>query len=141
MVDKLEKIKTKLLTIDEVILEGIKEAFIDNDTIIEDMNIAQLESGLRGDGTQMPDYSPTSVEVYGKPEGPIRLKDTGAFHRGIQLNTGNEDAELTGTDSKTSELEFEYGSEIIQLTEENRTKFKNDYIRPSIEDRIKREIE
>lgn len=39
----------------------------------------QLEEGELSDGTQLPNYSKTSVEFYGKRPGAYQLKDTGRF--------------------------------------------------------------
>ena len=51
---------------------------------IEKLNREWMLSGVRADGSIMPDYSPISVSVYGYPPGPIRLKATGAFQFAIK---------------------------------------------------------
>lgn len=134
--NKLDAIKNKFLEVDKAILEGIQKAFVDNDSIVEDLNIEQLDNGKRSDGVILPDYSPVSVEVYGKPEGPIKLKDTGAFRRGISVKIDDSRAELVGKDSKTQMLKDDYGDEIIGLSEESTSEFQNDYIRPSIHESL-----
>ena len=47
---------------------------------IIDANQQQLQSGIEADGSSMGNYSPVSVAKYGKPDGPITLKDTGATY-------------------------------------------------------------
>ena len=132
---KLDNIKAQILGIGVVIENAIETSFRENDSVIEDLNIVQLQ---KGDGETLPDYSPTSVEVYGKPAGPIKLFDEGDFYRGINLQAGASEAELTGKDSKTAELQFEFGEEIIGLSEESLEQFKNEYISPEIFEALKR---
>ena len=45
----------------------------------------QLQFGLRSDDTVLPNYPRTSIEVYGKPDAPIMLKDTGEFWRSFEV--------------------------------------------------------
>ena len=115
-------------------------SFRDNAEIIEDMIALQLDDGKRGDGESLPDYSPVSVQVYGKPEGAIKLYDQGDFYRGIRLTVGTSAAEIAGTDSKTAELELMYGEEITQLSDENKEELKDSYLRDDILRSIKKEL-
>jgi len=50
------------------------------------LNQMQLQKGLRSDGSILPDYSETSVKVYGKPAEAIRLYDTGEFYNSFDLS-------------------------------------------------------
>jgi hypothetical protein len=140
MIPRLTQLKEKLANLNPVVLEGIQETFQDNDSVVEDLNISQLQMGQRSDGTFLPDYSPRSVAVFGKPPGPIRLFDTGAFYRGITLTAARELAELAGRDEKTDELEFEYGERIIGLSEENRRMFQNVYLREGIHEALRESL-
>lgn len=93
----------------------VQEAVESLRSVIEDLNTAQLQKGLRPDGTSLPPYSPVSVAKYGKPAGAIRLFDQGDFYRGITLETGATAFELVGNDSKTGMLTEAYGV-VIGLT-------------------------
>jgi hypothetical protein len=64
----------------------------------------QLEQGQDSRGDNLPDYSPASVQVFGKPAGPWRLYDTGDFYRSILLRTNKFPAVFDATDSKTDEI-------------------------------------
>lgn len=51
----------------------------------------------------MPDYSERSVEFYGKPEGPWRVKDTGALYAGITVSEINDKGWVLKSNSATTE--------------------------------------
>ena len=130
--DKIAKIKGKLTMLPSLMNRFIKEAFGDFDSEAEDRNIEQLQSGERSDGSALPDYSIGSVKVYGKPEGAMTLKDTGAFHKSITLTPGATSATIAATDPKTDMLKDRYGDEIIGLSEENDEEFKTGFIAPAV---------
>ena len=136
MIPRLTELKEKLMNLNPVVLEGIEETFSDNDSVVEDLNIAQLQMGMRSDGVFLPDYSVRSVVEFGKPPGPIRLFDTGAFYRGITLVASREFADLEGRDSKTNELQSDYGDRIIGLSEDNRRAFQHEYLRQGIRETL-----
>lgn len=139
--DRLEEIRQKLMNLNRVVLSAIQETFSENDTVVEDLNIAQLQRGERSDGVILPDYSPRSVMVFGKPPGPIRLFETGAFYRGITLVATKEFATLEGRDSKTQELQDRYGDRIIGVTEDNRHEFQDEFIRAGIREGLEKEFD
>lgn len=87
-----------------------EKAIMQTDTIATDLIVQQLQQGLRGDGTELPDYSDYSVEVYGKPSGPIRLFDKGSFYRGINVKVVNGIMVFDSTDEKTEMLELRYNT-------------------------------
>lgn len=125
LVEKLRAFKRDLPALALEVLE-------ENKTFAEDLNIAQLSEGQRVDGAFLPDYSPASVYGYGKPPGPIRLFDTGAFYRGITATVTREYFDLVGQDEKTAMLESKYG-DVTGLTEESKRVFIEDTLRPQIE--------
>lgn len=92
---------------------------------ITDLNKEQLQDGRRADNSYLPNYSERSVKVYGKPEGRIRLYDTGDFYDGFDVKTNNQskEIELYGKDLKTQMLKNEYRKEIIGLTPQSIEKF------------------
>jgi len=121
----------KLDILDEVVDANIKFA-------MAELNREQLNEGSRADGTSLPDYSPTSVNVYGKTPGPIKLFDTGAFHESIIVIASNNTYrflssplkrdEMTG---KITNLKEVYGNEIIGLDKQSLDK-----IRTQVKERI-----
>lgn len=101
--------------LDKVVDASIKFA-------MAELNRDQLMEGERADGLSLPDYSPTSVNIYGKAPGPIKLLDTGAFHDSIIviaadnayrfLSSPLKRDEITG---RITNLKEKYGDEIIGL--------------------------
>lgn len=104
--------------------------------IIEDLNIAQLQEGQRADGSSLPDYSETSVKVYGKPRGAIKLFDQGDFYRGITVKLSFNKLEIEGNDSKTAKLQNIYGSNILGLQDSSIDTLRQDYIEPEMISRV-----
>ena len=97
------------------------------DTIVELNTQDQLfKKGIDSDGDSLGNYSPVSVQKYGKPRGHIRLKDTGDFYKSFRVREKNEDFVIyadTIKESDTGELTdlaIEYGIEIIGLTNDSK---------------------
>jgi len=83
MLGRIKDIVKKWTSINEEdILHGIFEDKNLQKTILDLNRIGQLfEKGLQADGTHTGDYSPVSVNVYGKRAGHITLYDTGDFYK------------------------------------------------------------
>lgn len=60
----------------------------------------QLQFGLLSDDTILPNYSETSQNVYGKPNRPIMLKDTGEFWKSIEVTLTEDGFEIDGDSVK-----------------------------------------
>jgi hypothetical protein len=82
----------------------------------------------------MPDYSPVSVELYGKPDGPIRLYDEGDFYRGFFVQADNFPVILGSRDSKSEMLKNEFGKEIFGLTKENTRELSQVYLKRDLQE-------
>ena len=78
-----------------------------------ELNREQLQFGKRADGSFMPPYSRTSVIVFGKPSGPIRLYDTGAFQKSFKLDVSSSGVKVVANDIHG--LEERYSDEIYGL--------------------------
>ena len=78
-----------------------------------ELNREQLQFGKRADGSFMPQYSRTSVIVFGKPSGPIRLYDTGAFQKSFKLDVSSSGVKVVANDIHG--LEERYSDEIYGL--------------------------
>src|ERR1035437_5641588 len=90
---KLLKLRTPLIPI-------MADVFSDSDIqekMIE-LNQSQLmDKHVIGDGTAITtNYSKTSQIVYGKPNGPITLYDTGAFYDSMKVTSEAKDAFVSG---------------------------------------------
>ena len=78
------------------------------------------EEGVLSDGSFLPDYSETSVNVYGKSAGHITLKDTGEFYQSFIVKVNTAGIMIVANDVKDDTvLSDRYGIDILGLTEEN----------------------
>lgn len=115
----------------------------DNQKTAINLNTDQLSTGTRSDGKKLPNYSKASVELYGKPDGPIRLFDEGDFYNGFFLHTDRFPVLFDSSDEKTTMLvEGEkigiftkggYGKEIFGLDKDDKSTFVQD-IKPEVQD-------
>jgi len=137
--EKLKKLSSFLLNLPikvKSIIISDKQLY---DLIIK-ANLDQLKQGQRADGSELPRYSDTSVRVYNKTAGAIKLYDTGDFYKGIRIEVKNSTEttiKLVGTDDKTEMLQNEYGKEIIGISLANLTEIEQNYIKNKITDLIK----
>lgn len=120
---------------------------LDTDTIAEeavresankmaDLNAEQINSGIKADGSYMPDYSLRSVVQYNKPYGPIRLRDTGAWQQGLRVTVQGSSVVFDSTDGKDRMLRDRYGDAIEGLSD----KYANEAIREAIQPNFTRRI-
>lgn len=127
--------KVKQLNIAEVSSKAIDNT----KEIIADLNAQQLFKGLRSDGSEMPLYSERSVVEFGKPEGPIRLYDTGAFYRGITVAVQSGKITITSTDSKTEKLFKKYATKRKNIFGLN-PQFKREYINEVLRKEFRKQV-
>jgi len=101
---------------------------------IAELNREQLLHGKRADGTNMPDYSYISVKTFGKPDGPIMLYDTGAFHSSMQVDVGGDEFEILAEDKYR--LEERFGEEIYGLTPNSQEYYNQEVFFPELANSI-----
>lgn len=112
------------LDTDKIISETMEES----KETLADLNAEQINTGLKADGELMPDYSIRSVVQYGKPAGPIRLRDTGAWQAGLYVTVEGDKVVFNNTDNKDQQLTERYGEDIKGLSD----KYKNEAIREKV---------
>lgn len=85
--------------------QAIKETIRQNESVITNLQATQFSLGQTSKGGDLPEYSKRSVEDYGKPPGPWKLKDTGAFYQGLHIAEINKGGWKTiSSDGKTYEI-------------------------------------
>jgi len=99
----------------------VDESIIENESNILDLNREQLDIGLLSDGSILPDYSETSVTVFGKRAGAIRLFDTGNFWEGFYIDMGEKAFDVRSKDSKEAMLLDRYTTDIFGLVPKQKT--------------------
>lgn len=105
----IESAVAKLRTVKDEMPRFIAEVLEENATLIEDLNIKQLQAGTKLDGSPFPDYSKGSVSKYRKKPGPMTMHNTGALYRGVRARVQGQNLVIDDTDEKTAFLEKRYG--------------------------------
>lgn len=104
--EAITDLKNRIRTIN---LDGIAERALQaNQGEIADLNREQLQQGITSTGGFLPDYSPASVNMFGKSPGPIQLKDTGDYYEGFAPRFEDKTFNIESTDWKTKMLEERY---------------------------------
>lgn len=113
----------------------IGESALRNHNIIEDSITEEqlFEKGIDGFGVKLPAYSPATVfikKLKGQPFDRMTLRDTGEFHSSVKvkLQRGGILIDSDPIKEKTNLIEV-YGEEILFLTEENLTEFRDVYLK------------
>lgn len=117
---------------DKICVESVQES----KEVLADLNAEQINSGIRSDGTLMPDYSFRSVFQYGKQPGPIRLRETGAWQAGLYVKVEGNKVVFGSSDSKDQQLVDRYGPEIEGLSEKFKAEAMREKVRPVFKSKI-----
>lgn len=113
------------------------------DSTVDDLaeiNRQRMLDGVRADGSTMPIYSFISQTVYGYPNEPIKLKNTGAFQAGLTTRRKGDIIETLSTDSKSSMLEErygeEYGTSIFGTSGPYKKEYLDEHLKPELHKNI-----
>ena len=120
------------LDTEKIVIETMQES---TDTLA-DLNAEQINTGLKADGSEMPDYSFRSVFQYGKQPGPIRLRDTGAWQAGLYAKVQGDKVLFENTDGKDQMLTDRYGENIKGLSEKYKAEAIREKVRPVFKNKI-----
>lgn len=99
-----------------------------------ELNRHQMLAGQGSDGVALPEYSPVSVQQFGKPPGPWRLYDTGSFQKKMQTRFTRKDIAVFSTDEKSEYLQMlvfaKVKTDIFGLQAKNKAKFAISTFKP-----------
>ncbi|HEY5588417.1 MAG TPA: hypothetical protein VIK86_05610 [Candidatus Paceibacterota bacterium] len=109
-----------------------KQSIAATSNIMADENRKQLKKGQKADGTIMDNYSKVSQDLFNKPDSPITLYDTGAFHKSITVDVGADEFEFIADD--IHDLEKRFTNEIYGLTQQNSDNYAENTVLPLIQD-------
>lgn len=119
-----------------------------NDNIALDLNTdSQLgDQGIDSKGNLLPGpYAPFTVDSkrglggFGGVTDHVTLYQTGDFHEGFFMDASSFPMTISSKDSKTSELESQWGNDIFGLNDESQSEF-NEHILPDVQDSLKKGI-
>lgn len=123
--------RVKAVNTEKVIINAIDTTTDD----LKEVNKERINDGVLKDGKVLPNYSYTSQKVYGYPNIPIRLLDTGAFQRGLFVKREGGRIVTGSTDSKSAMLEERYGlengSSIFGLGGSYKQQYLDESLRPA----------
>jgi hypothetical protein len=135
MADVLELIENlNNLDIEKVVKQSISITA----TTIAELNREQLKSGKRADNSNMPNYSKASVNLFGKPQGPIMLFDTGNFHASITVNVKGDEILTTAKDLYN--LSDKYTDDIYGLADVQQEIYNENVFYQELATEIEKEI-
>lgn len=136
MADVLELIENlDKLNVEKVVKQSISAT----SQIIAQLNREQLKSGKRADNSTMPNYSDASVNLFGKPAGPIMLFDTGAFHASITVQIKGDEVITTGKDLYNLSDPKKYTDEIYGLADVQQEIYNENVFYPELATEIENE--
>lgn len=117
------------------------------DVIVEMIAQGQLyELGIEGRGKEIMSYMPYRPRTIkkklkkGQPTNRVTLKDTGSFYASLHVEFDDDGFYVTSTQEKAKFLLKKYGKTIFRLTDQNLKTLLDNYIRPSLKEKMKEYI-
>ena len=128
----IEQTISKLQTLRDSLPDILIKVLNDSAAQIEDKIIFQLQQGIKGDGSHLPNYSPVSVAKFGKPFGPIKLYETGDYYRGLVAKAFGNILEIDDTNWKDPMLTLRFGDNIKALTDQSLQELQEEVFIPGL---------
>ena len=128
----------------DILDNELKDEILKNEDIIIQMIVEEqlYEQGIEGRGKKKSGYAPYSPRTIkkkirkGQPYDRVTLRDTGEFHASLHIEFDDDGFYITSTDDKAPYLLKKYGKTIFRLTNENLKTLLNNYIRPSLKEKM-----
>ena len=132
----------------DILSEELKNEIMKHeDVIVQMITQNQLyDRGIEGRGISIMDYQPYTARTIrikqkkGQPYDRVTLRDTGEFYDSLHVEFDDEGFYVTSTDDKAKYLLSRYGKTIFRLTNEDFTELLRNYIRPSLQEKLKEKI-
>ena len=143
---KLDELISRLKSFEDEIIKVIEEVVRENDNIILDMNAEDqlFQRGTTRKGVEIASfapYAPRTIEIKklkGQPTSRVTLRDEGDFHRSFYIEYQADGFQIKASDWKAESLMFGYGEEILGLTDDNFHGFAVDYVKPALNELLKK---
>ncbi len=141
----LDNLISGLKSFEKSIPQLIGEVLKQNEDIIVDMNAEEqlFEQGKTREGVSIDSYapySPVTIEIKqakGQPTNRVTLRDEGDFEASFFVQFNADSFEIKASDWKAANLEVEYGSEILGLTDENIYELVVSYVIPFLIEKMR----
>ena len=141
----IKNLTYRLRRFNEILDQELKDEIIrHSDTIIAMITQDQLyELGINGRGQVIMEYMPYRPRTIkkkirkGQPYNRVTLKDTGKLYKSLHLEFDDKGFFVKANDDKAKYLLKKYGRTIFRLSNENLTYLLNNYIRPSLKEKMK----
>lgn len=138
--DKIEVLKQFNRRPEHTVMELAKEY---EPEIVDFVTDEQLFRGKDSEGqTITPAYRPLTIQIKsakGQPTDRVTLKDTGAFHRSIEVEFRDDQFAIVATDRKVRKLEGKYGTKILGLNDDGQQELI-DMIRPDLIEALREQL-
>lgn len=129
-----QELKNEILRCEDVIVEMITQEQLYN-------------SGINGRGVEIASYAPYASRTIkkklrkGQPTNRVTLKDTGSLYHSLHIEFDDEGFYVTSSQDKVKYLMEHYGTAIFRLSNQNLKVLLNDYVRPSLKEKMKNYIQ
>lgn len=118
-------------------------AIIETKETIADLNVEQMNKGLRSDGSEiLPSYTALTIEIKkekGQPTDRVTLQDTGDFYRGVYVDVEGDKITSFSSDEKAAKLNKKYSKakgNIFGLSNPFKREYLNEKLRPKFKARV-----
>lgn len=121
-------------------------AVIETSNQLSNLNTEQMHRGLNSEGRPIGEYAlPTYAEAkhrmnplpgFGVPD----LKVTGAFYEGVYTEVGGMKVKTDSVDSKADDLKARFGENIFGLSDNYKSEYIREFLRPEFVKAIKKEV-
>ena len=137
---RLDELITRLKSFETELYEIIEKVIRENQELVVEMNSEDqlFEKGETREGVEISSYAPyrpMTIQIKqgkGQPTDRVTLRDEGDFHGSFYIEFLSDGFEIKASDPKTTKLKFEYGPEIMGLSEENLYDLTLNYAIPEI---------
>lgn len=139
MLSVLQNLKDKIENLP--VREFLQEAVEENAEYIGQLNAKQMYAGKRADGSDIePEYKQLTKQIKaakGQPFDRVTLKDTGSFHKKIDIDADKKGFDIFSTDFKEDELKEKYGEKIFGLAKESKQELKDERLKEALQQKTK----
>ena len=144
----LKNLVYRLRKFKDILDEELRYEILEHSDVIIDMIVNEqlYEQGENGDNVSIMSYQPYTLRTVrikrkkGQPYDRVTLRDTGEFYNSLKVHFDDNGFYVTSSDDKAPELLAKYGKRILKLSNENLSILLKEYIKPSLQERLKHYI-